>query len=340
MTREIRRNELIKEMETTGIMMKDKYLKSEVERGYRAFQKMLVTKIFEENHAENLRMGHVISHLNDLACEAGLENSDEMQIFMNLANEFERLIAVEIAGNKGERLVNRALKMVASKNHMISNIEFGEDEFRTELDKIVITKKGIFLIEVKTAKHNMTITEEGNYVREDGEVYGNIGEKVNEKVFLLSNAVKAWADENSKKINIVKLVVFANNDYKLEDNYKYFQSCYCSGLPHIIDEYEGENLYAKEDMQALEAEIKKASDPKEYKVGLNFDDFRYAFADIVAMIEEEIEIQKRKALEAEQKAEAKRQQRKFYKKIVKALGYSAATCVSVLLATKATKVIK
>lgn len=340
MTREIRRNELIKAMETTGIMMKDKYLKSEVERGYRDFQKLLVTKIFEENHAENLRMGHVISHLNDLACELGLENSDEMYNFMDLAAEFEKLIALEIAGNKGERLVNRALKMVASKNHMISNIEFGEDEFRTELDKIVITKKGIFLIEVKTAKHNMMITEEGNYVREDGEVYGNIGEKVNEKVFLLSSAVKNWADENSKKINIVKLVVFANNDYKLEDNYKYFQSCYCSGLPHIIDEYEGEDLYTEEDMEALKNEIEKASDPKEYKVGLNFNDFRYAFADLVAMIEEETAIQKQKELEAEQKAEEKRQQKRFYKKIAKAFGYGAATCVSVLLATKASKVIK
>ena len=53
---------------------------------------------------------------------------------------------------------------------------------------------------------------------------------------------------------------------------------------------------------ALKNEIEKASDPKEYKVGLNFDDVRYAFADLVAMIEEETAIQKQKALEAEQKA--------------------------------------
>ena len=92
---------------------------------------------------------------------------------------------------------------------------------------------------------------------------------------------------------------------RLEDNYKYFQSCYCSGLPHIIDEYEGEDLYTEEDMEALKNEIEKASDPKEYKVGLNFNDFRYAFADLVAMIEEETAIQKQKALEAEQTFEYK-----------------------------------
>lgn len=334
MKREERRNELIKEMEGTGIMMKDKYPKAEVEQGYRDFQEMLVKKVFNEKHSKTLRMEDAISHLNDLACELNLQNSKEMNDFISLAKEFKKLIAMEIAGNKGERLVNRSLKMVTSNNRMLSNIEFGEDEIRTECDKIVLTDKAIFLIEVKSAKHNMMITEEGNYVREDGLVYGNIGEKINEKEYLVRNAIKNWAKENSKDIHIVKLVVFANNSYTLQDNYKYLTSCYCSTLPHIIDEYDGEILYTESDISAIQSEIEKASDPKEYEVELDFNEFRHAFAELLALIEEERVLATEDATEVEHTKKSRKNHKKLYINLAKAVGYGMTAGASFILATK------
>lgn len=340
MTREMRRNELIQEMEETGIMMKDKYFKAELEQGYREFQKMMLIKVFDEKHAKTLRIDDIINHLYNLACDLRVENAEELRIFMDFAKEFKKTIALEIAGNKGERAVNRAIKMVLSKKHVISNIEFCKEEICTECDKIVITNKGIFLIEVKTAKHNMMITEDGNYVREDGAVYGNIGEKVNEKVYLVKNAMEEWAVENSKKINIVKIVVFANNDYTLQDNYKFFQSCYCCTLPHVIDDYEGENLYTDSDMEAIKNVIERASEPMEYKLNFEFDNFRYAFADLVAMLEQERELQIQRTIEEEEKRkrkEKRRKQKKIYKKIAKVIGYGVAASASVFLGVKAIK---
>lgn len=188
--------------------------------------------------------------------------------------------------------------MLKVHNLTMSNIELEEEDIHTECDKIVVTDKAIFLIEVKNAKQNMLVTEEGNYVTEAGAIVENLGEKINTKEYLLRMALKEWSLENNKEIRVVPLVVSANSLYTLSDSYKYFTSCYCSTLPHLIDDYEKESIYSQTDMYVIKHEIKKKGVVKEYECNFDFNKFRYDFADLLALVEtsQSVDVQKRQVI--------------------------------------------
>ena len=98
-------------------------------------------------------------------------------------------------------------------------------------------------------------------------------------------ALKDWSLDNNKEIRVVPLVVSANSLYTLSDSYKYFTSCYCSTLPHLIDDYENESIYSQTDMYLIKQEIKKKGVVKEYECCFDFNKFRYDFADLLALVE-------------------------------------------------------
>lgn len=285
MNRDERRETIIRELESTGSMMKETYNKKDVEKELREFQKQVVLKVFDEAHGKDLRICDVQAHINELAVAKGLELSPEITKFNAMSEALSACIAREIAGNKGERHMIRTLKMVKERNEFITNLELSDTDFVTEIDGIVITRKAIFLLETKYSVKDMVITSEGNYVEAEnpGQIYSNLGEKVNEKEYLLRNALKnAGFDKN---IKIEKMIVFSNSSSRLYNQYDYFSSCYCSQLPHVIDEYEGADEYSVDDIRELASILKAEQNSKKYAFDFDFEEYRYLFADALAYVE-------------------------------------------------------
>lgn len=285
MEKELRRATLIKELEETGIMMKSVYSRKEVEAELRDFQKQLVSKVFEEAHGRELRIDDVQVHINELAVEKGVEQSNEIVKFNERTEKLKILIAKEIAGNKGERHMKKTLKMIKEKNRFLVNLELSDDDFVSEIDGVVITRKAIFLLETKYSVKNMMITMEGNYVESENphNIYCNLGEKVNTKEYLLRMALKKAGFD--KDIKIEKIVVFSNNRKELSNKFSYISSCYCSQLPHIIDEYDGDDIYSLEDIDKISAIFCRAQSSREYKLNFDFNEYRFVFADALAITE-------------------------------------------------------
>jgi hypothetical protein len=64
----------------------------------------------------------------------------------------------------------------------------------------------------------------------------------------------------------------------IENRYQYVKTCHLSRLPHIIDEYEGNDLYSFEDMYEIAEAVKGAECHKKYPVEFDFNAFIRDFA--------------------------------------------------------------
>ncbi len=276
-------------------MSKPMYHKREVLPGLLDIQKEMVQLTFDADYADNmnLKIYDVVQHLENKNNELNHIADESLERFKSECKDFGNMIAREIAGSKGERLAKRTLEVLQSNRRMLFNVELKEGDIRTELDAVVFTSKAIFMIEVKNPSKDMVIDAKGNYYKAHGYMdFGrNLGEKVNDKSHLLRESLK----EIGKPLNIVEIVVFSNNQIKVENRSKYIKHCFLSQLPHIIDEYNGKDIYADEDMDFMEGLVHSAECEEEYPIEFDIVAFKRDFATVVAALESAAEINRIKA---------------------------------------------
>lgn len=276
-------------MDTLKPCSKSIYYKTEILKELTALMQVMVKKTYNEEHAENMQLGmkDVIRHFQEKNVEYGGIASEPLRRFERACSEFDTLLGRERAGTMGETLAFRSLETVRTEKIEFHNVELHKGENRGELDAVVVTAKAIFLIEVKNSGHDMEIDSRGNYYRSHGymNLDYNIGEKVNNKEFLLRDALLELSNTQQKEFNIVNLVVFANSRINVNNRFKYLETCFLSQLPHIIDDYAGEDIYLQEDMKNIEKTIKEAECKRAYPLNFDVSQFKLDFATILCILE-------------------------------------------------------
>ena len=250
-------------------------------------QSELVNLTFNGEHAENaqLKIWDVQNHLAKLNDERGHMADDLLQNFTESCRIVNESIRGEISGNKGEYKALRSIETVRAKHTVLRNIELSAGDHRTELDIIVFTEKAIFVVEVKNPTRDIVIDDRGNYCRiNNGHTSfdKNIGEKMNDKTYLLRGVLQAAGIENP---NIISLVVFTNNNISVTNNFPFIQHCFLSSLPHLIDNYQGADLYAEEAIDHMVSSVESAKSADSYELPLDVNQFKQDFADLMVKLE-------------------------------------------------------
>ena len=279
-------NEILMDMTA---FRKETFQREEILDELLELQKNLVNAAFSEDHAGkgSLRIWDVEKHLERLNSERGNIANAELEVFEEKCKFICNLIKAEISGRNGEDKAFRALDVIYGKKRIIKNCEMTEGDERTELDAVVVTPKGIFIIEVKNTNKDVTIDENGDYYKRG--IYmnwdSNIGEKMNLKQKLLCNALtKAGFD---KEIKIQNIVVFTtNNRIEVICRYEYIKTCFLSLLPHIINNFKGYSIYSDEDMDAIVNVIEKARCKESYPMEMDMAQFKLEFAELMTKLEQ------------------------------------------------------
>lgn len=265
---------------------KDAYHREEVLPELLELQKQLINLVFNGTHAEigRLRIWDVERHLKQMNEDCG-HVADELlaQVLMN-CKKICNLIKSEFSGNAGERKAFWSIDTIRCKKTVLKNVEFCNGEHRTELDGIVFTDKAIFVIEVKNPYRDIYIDERGNYCRIGTTMTfdKNIGEKMNEKISLLKDALAGSGVEN---FNIENIVVFTNNSIRVDNCYPYINTCFLSDMPHIIEKYPGSVSYSDEDIQKMMDSISYAQCHEAYPLPIDMQQFKSDFATLLATLE-------------------------------------------------------
>lgn len=276
-------NEIIAQ---TTACSKEAYHREEVLPELLELQKQLINLVFDDTHAEigRLRIWDVERHLEQMNEDCG-HVADELlaQVLMNCKN-ICNLIKSEFSGNAGERKAFWSIDTIRCKKAVLKNIEFRNGEHKTELDGIVFTDKAIFVVEVKNPCRDIYIDERGNYCRIGTTMTfdKNIGEKMNEKVSLLKDALAVSGIES---FNIENIVVFTNNNIRVDNRYPYINTCFLSDLPHIIEKYTGSINYSDEDIQKMVDSVSDAQCHEAYPLPIDMQQFKSKVATLLATLE-------------------------------------------------------
>lgn len=261
-------------------------LKSELASVLLEVQKNTVDTVLNSIHAEsaNLRIFDALNHLRILNDERDNIADSELTEYTELCKELNNTISAELSGNAGETKAFKSIETLSCEYRLLKNIELQNGEHHAELDAVVITRKALFIIEVKNPQRDIRIDERGNYYKLSNVEYfeGNIGEKMNERSYLLR---KTLEDAGIEKPNIESIVVFTNSAINVENNFDDIFHAYLSQLPHIIKKYKGDFKYDDNMMNTIESVINDAKYDNEHRIPFDIDKFVDLFSTIIAKLE-------------------------------------------------------
>lgn len=282
-------NTRIKEIESKfTAFQKESYPKEEMLTEMFTFSREMVGITFNSNHADagSLKTYDVRNHLEKVNEDCDHVADELFEKFDRQTHQFNDWFRKELSGSKGEYRALKSVETAHRKMRILKNIELEHDGHKAEIDLIVITSNAVFMLEVKNTSKQIHINENGNYNRigydEKVNTECNIGEKMNERDYLLRKVLK---NAGYPELPICSLVVFTNNDANVTNDYRYITISYLSQLPHIIDEYNSTYVLSDKGMAKIENAILEEKCNNLYCPEMDMQEYKETFAQLLATLE-------------------------------------------------------
>lgn len=244
------KNEIQTELVLKGIAPGNVYPQSELKGKYcdisDTFQKM----VYKPDEGEKLRVHILQQKMAELVEKNNLSDNPICKENKKNIDDLASKIASTAAGAYGEKKAGEALKRLYSDHYMLHNVYLKNEAGAAEYDYIIITSKGIFIVEVKYSNWEIVIEENGDYLRMgDGKFnyHYNIVEAMEKKKYILWNALPDEIKQNVCIEHIHQLVLFVG-DKRVINKVRWLKICYCSTVCHCIDKWyvEKYRLYREE----------------------------------------------------------------------------------------------
>lgn len=282
-TMEERKDEILKAVSSCD---REKYYKNEVLPEMLKLESEIVETVFNEDHNEtaHLKLRDVERHLDQLNEASGGIANVELEQFIAGSKKVSNLIRAEISGNCGETKAFKSLSRIKGNYKLLKNVELSDGQTRTELDGIVVTPKGVFIIEVKNTRKDIFIAEDGKYYRTGKylRLDSNLGEKMELRRELLTSVLR---DGGVKDIAVNNLIVFTNDTVEITNECKTLKTTFLCQLPHLINDCDESLLYSDSEINHIAEIIESARSPEMYPLGFDAWKFKQDFVSIILKLE-------------------------------------------------------
>ena len=287
-------NEIVKEMENTGIMMNNEHTFNEYVQEACAFQSMICKMIAGDAYHEKMRVDEALFIMESTARKVELRSAPAVHNGVMTMKKLEKEMAILMSGAKGEHLVSRTLEFLNRPNTQIfRNVYISDGCEETELDAIVLTDAGAIILEVKKVKNDLTLTEDGRMVFAGDECFDKmpLGEKMALKRRLLKKRLEKLIADKGLDIPVYvdSFIVFSapKGQYiRIDDRFRREKHCFRTGLNKKIENYLGCAYYKADQLTQL-GEILSAMETnvKRFETKLNYDEVRHSLAEALAVLE-------------------------------------------------------
>ena len=294
MMKEIKAKEVMKMFENQNVVNRTDFTFEEYLDQLISFQKIVSSCVYDGD--DSYRLCDSITRIQQLIRSKGIKDTPLVQKAVNRLKEANKELAIIMAGKKGEKRIEKALEyvdrpdMTFFKNKYITD---GEEE--TEIDTILVTNNGIIILEVKNAKQDITISQDGRLLYDNEISFHNvcIGEKMEKKRRLLKYQIEKemenrGIDSIGKPIRIESRIVFSTpyqTRINVTDLYKKERFWFKSILTHKVNEYYSGTCYESEDLQMLNDIIGSIeSNKKRFQQKLDFAKVNSDFANLMEML--------------------------------------------------------
>ena len=250
--------ELKKALETTEIFSRNVFSREEYIEELLKFQRFASQLILDD---ETARLDEVIAAVSSAARKKnGATTSPDFVAGIRELKAIEKEIAIHMSGKRAEDDVAHSLTFVDRPFFRdFRNVYVADQETETEIDNVILTNNGIIVAEVKSAKHNITISEDGRLLYSNSESYHNesIGDKMSAKRRLLKARIENALRERGMDIpvHIDSYLVFVTPkrlEVTITDNFRQEHWCRRGRLQHIVNNFISDVTYTAEEYAQLE----------------------------------------------------------------------------------------
>lgn len=278
------RARLINELKSLKIVNENEVLYSDYVDYMIEFQTILSKIVFDGD--DSARMDDIIYKIKEMSREKGLSRDYQVSNTIKGLQSIAKELAISFSGKKGEeRIVNKISTCRREDLSTFSNVTVSDDVEETEIDNVILTKKGIIILEIKNTKCPITISEDGRLLYNNEASYHNVsmGTKMSKKRRLLRFCLESKLRELGSDIpvSLDSYIVFSTpgtKQIKITDNYGKEKFCSKVKLPFIIDKFHTQETYSDEEYETLYNCLSNMQiNSKKFSVNINFknvcDDF-------------------------------------------------------------------
>lgn len=351
MMKEMKENDVMKKFENQNVVNRAEFTFEEYLEQLTGFQKIVSSCVYEGD--DSFRLSDSITRLQQFIRSKGIKDDPFVKKAMDDIKETGKELAIIMAGKRGEGRIEHALSFVERpdltvfKNKYITD---GEEE--TEIDTILVTSNGIVILEIKNAKKDITISQDGRLLYENQISYHDdcIGEKMEKKRRLLKYQIEKemknrGVDSFGKPVRIESRIVFSppyKTRIRVTDLYKKERFCFGNQLKHIIENYYSGTCYESEDLQMLNEIIgSMESNKKRFQQKLDFAKINREFAQLMELLtkQEVVELAETAPILLKRDDSKESSVKRFYTfgKIAVSALFAAASIVSCVALSKSYK---
>ena len=230
-----------------------------------------------------MRADDIVRVVEERVTNLGLQDSACFASFKQDMMDLGREIALTISGLNGEMKGFRALKPLEFDNdtHVLRNICLKSDDGETEIDAVVLTPYGIFIIEMKGCRKPVVITEDGFFQKVDNPDYQYpLGERMCCKETLLREAAGAGPDVP------IYQALFLVNDSEITDRFGKIMTANRNTIVYKIRSYAKESEHLSGDrVSQLVDRIESSRIEAKYPCSLDCERLIENLADLMDQIE-------------------------------------------------------
>lgn len=256
---------------------------------YKFIEEVLLREVFTETYSSNMDTRCLISHFNDVAEQYDLKDS---LVFKNIIIELTQLsmlIGSLKNGAKGEERVRQSLERLDySKNRILRNICLETSAGNNEYDFIVISPKGLFIIEVKYSKSPTYIDELGNFKHTDGSGNHNynIADSLDRKEYILFNSLTAELQNTFTRDRIHSCLLVVGNT-NVQNPYSIVQVVTAGNIFNKIVHFKTNDhkLFLSE-IDELTSYLQSINTKTAYPIEMDIERLCTDFSDLIELIEE------------------------------------------------------
>ena len=160
MMKEIKANEVKKMFENQNVVNRADFTTEEYLAQLTCFQKIVSACVFEGD--DSYRLSDSITQLQQLIRTKELKNNPFVQEALDDLRKSNKELAIMMAGKRGEERIGKALSFVQRSDlNVFKNVYITDGEEETELDTVPVNNNCIISLEIKNAKQDITISEDG-----------------------------------------------------------------------------------------------------------------------------------------------------------------------------------
>ena len=266
-----------------GTMSSASYTNQEIVDRLKDLQYAIAHEVCGDDEGSRVRADVIVRVVEERVNALGLQDSECYAVFKQDIHDIGREIALTISGMKGEAKGFRALKALEYDfgTYVLHNVCLDDGEGRTEIDALVVSPYGVFVIEMKNCRKTMTITEDGYFQKLDNPDYQYpLGERMCCKETLVREAI---GEDYDVPVRSMLLLV---NDSDVIDEFGKVQMANRNTVVYKIRSYAKESEHLdREKVNQLVAKIEASHEEAKYPCCLDCE----RIVDNLAVLADEIE---------------------------------------------------